>query len=119
METKCNQLRSLAVQAEEYFALMDKPLLTSEENLRVKMYRETLAQNNIESRSDYGYLKTVIAETEQKAAPIKEHYNKCADLLREYSEIADTYREITQGDYISKLIEHQRKKDAPQTRPRR
>ena len=119
METKCNQLRSLAAQAEKYFALMDKPSLTDEEQLRAKMYGETLAQNNIESRSDYDYLKTVIAETEQKAAPIKEHYNKCADLLREYSEIADTYREISQGDYISKLTEQQRKQDAPQTRPRR
>ena len=119
METKCNQLRSLAAQAEEYFALMDKPLLAGEEQLRVKMYRETLAQNNIESRSDYDYLKTVIAETEQKAAPIRERYEKCANLLREYSEIADTYREITQGDYISKLIEQQRKQDTPQTRPRR
>ena len=119
METKCNQLRSLAAQAEEYFALMDKPSLTDEEQLRVKMYRETLAQQNIVDRSDYDYLKTVISEMEQKAAPIKEHYNKCADLLREYSEIADTYREITQGDYISKLIEQQRKQDAPQTRPRR
>ena len=119
METKCNQLRSLAAQAEEYFALMYKPSLTGEEQLRAKMYRETLAQNNIESRSDYDYLKTVISEAEQKAAPIKEQYNKCANLLREYSEIADTSREISQGDYISKLIDQQRKKDAPQTRPRR
>ena len=98
---------------------MDKPSHTDEEQLRVKMYRETLAQNNIESRSDYDYLKTVILEAEQKSAPIKEHYNKCATLLKEYSEIADTYREISQGDYISKLIEQQRKQDVPQTRPRR
>ena len=119
METKCNQLRSLAAQAEKYFSLLDKPLLTDKEQLRVKMYGETLAQNNIESRSDYGYLKTVIAETEQKSAPIKKQYNKCANLLRDYSEIADTYREISQGDYISKLIEQQRKQDAPKTRPRR
>ena len=119
METKCNQLRSLAAQAEEYFALMDKPLLTGEEQLRVKMYRETLTQQNIQSLSDLDYLNGVIVEAEQKAAPIKKHYNRCADLLREYTEIADTYREISQGDYISKLIEQQRKQDAPQTRPRR
>ena len=119
METKCNNLRSLAAQAEEYFVLMDKPSLNDEEQLRVKMYRETLAQNNIESRSDYDYLKKVTTETEQKAATIKEHYNRCADLLRKYSEIAETYREITQGDYISKLIEQKRKQDVPQTRPRR
>ena len=119
METKCNQLRSLAALAEEYFLLMDKQTLTAEEQLRVKMYRETLTQQNIQSRSDLDYLNGVIVEAEQKAAPIKEHYNRCANLLREYSEIADTYREISQGDYISKLIEQQRKKDAPQTRPRR
>ena len=119
METKCNLLKSLAAQAEEFFALMDKPSLTAEEQLRAEMYRETLSQKNIESRSDLEYLNGVIAETNQKAAPIKAHYNKCASLLKEYSDIATTYEEISQGDYISKLIEQERKQDVPQTRPRR
>ena len=119
MEIKCKLLKSLAAQAEEYFALLDKQTLTAEEQLRAKMFRETLARQNIQSLSDYDYLKGVIAETEQKAAPVRAHYNKCADLLREYTEIADTYREISQGDYISKLIEQQRKQDTPKTRPRR
>ena len=119
METKCNYLKSLATQAEEYFTLMDKPSLTAEEQLRVEMYKETLAQKNIESRSDYDYLKGVIAEAEEKAAPIKAHYNKRAELLRGYSNIAETYNQISQGDYIGKLIEQQRKKDEPQVRPRR
>ena len=119
METKCNILRSLAAQAEEYFSLTDKPTLTTEEQLRAEMYKETLAQKNIESRSDLDYLKGVVTETEQKAAPIKAYYNKCAALLKEYSDISETYNKISQGDYISKLIEHERKKDVPQTRPRR
>ena len=119
METKCNLLKSLAAQAEEYFALMDKPSLTTEEQLRVEMYRETLAQKNIESTSDYEYLKEVISETEQKATPIREHYNKCATLLKEYSDISETYNQISQGDYISKLIEQERKQKASQTRPRK
>ena len=119
MGTKCNQLRSLVAQAEEYFALLDKPQHTREENLKLEMYRTSLTRNNIQSKSDFEYLKGVVVETEQKAAPIRAHYNKCADLLKEYTEIADTYREITQGDYISKLIEQQRKQDTPQTRPRR
>ena len=83
------------------------------------MYRETLAKQNIESTSDYDYLKGVIVETEQKAEPIREHYNRCAVLLKEYSDISATYNEISQGDYISKLIEQQRKQDIPKTRPRR
>ena len=119
METKCNFLKSLAAQAKEYFKFMDKLSITAEERLRVEMYKETLAQKNIESRSDYDYLKGVIAEAEEKAAPIKAHYNKCAELLREYSNIAETYNQISQSDYISKLIEQQRKKDEPQMRPRR
>ena len=119
METKCNLLKSLAAQAEEYFSLMDKPSLATDEQLRLQMYRETLKQKNIESRSDLDYLKGVIAETEQKTTPVREHYNKCASLLKEYSDISDTYNEISQGDYISKLIEQQRKKDEPQVRPKR
>ncbi len=119
METKCNLLKSLVAQAEEYFSFMDKHSLTAEEQLRAEMYKETLAQKNIERRSDLDYLKGIIAETEEKAAPIKAHYNKCAALLKEYSDIATTYEEISQGDYISKLIEQQRKQDVPHTRLRR
>ncbi len=119
METKCNFLKSLAAQAEEYFTLMDKPSLTAEEGLRAEMYRETLVKQNIESTSDYEYLNGVIIETKQKATPIREHYNMCTTLLKEYSDISATYNEISQGDYISKLIEQERKQDAPQTRPRR
>ena len=119
METKCNLLKSLAAQAEEYFSLMDKHSLTAEEQLRAEMYKETLAQKNIESRSDLDYFKGVIADVEKKSAPVKAHYNKCAALLKEYSDISETYNEISQGDYISKLIEQQRKQDVPQTRPRR
>lgn len=57
METKCNLLKSLAAQADEYFSLIDKPSLTAEEQLRVEMFKETLSQQNIESLSDYEYLQ--------------------------------------------------------------
>ena len=119
METKCNLLNSLAKQAEEYFTLVDKHSLMAEEQLRVEMYKDILAQKNIESLSDLDYLKGVIAETDQKATPVREHYNKCVSLLKEYSDIAITYEEISQGDYISKLIEQQQKKDEPHARLKR
>ncbi len=120
MEAKCNFLRTLAVQAEEYFALMDKPSFTAEEKLREEIYKETLSQQNIVSALDYDYLKGVVTETEQKAAPIKEHYNKCAALLKEYSDITKTYNEISQGDYITKLVEQEKQKQQPgHTRPQR
>ena len=119
METKCNFLKSLAEQAEKYFALMEQPTLTSGEQLCAEMYRVSLAQQNIQTEDDYEYLKDVISETENKTAPLREHYSKCAILLKEYSDISATYNDISQGDYIRKMIEQQRKQDAPQTRPRR
>jgi len=72
---------------------MDKPSLTAEEQLRVEMYRETLVQHNIESTSDYEYLKGVITDAEKKSTPFKAHHNKCATLLREYSNIAEIYNQ--------------------------
>ena len=119
METKCNLLKSLAAQAEEYFTLMDKPSRTADEQLRVEIYRETLAQQNIESQSDYDYLKGVIAETEQKSAPVKAHYNKCAELLKEYTAVAETYDIISKSDYISNLIEQQKKQKDSLTKSHR
>lgn len=119
METKCNFLKSLAEQAEKYFALMNKPLLTNEEQLRAEMYRAALAQQNIESVSDFEYLKGVIEDTEKKAAPVKEHYNICVELLREYNDVAETYEKISKGDYISNLIEQQKKQEASLKKPQR
>ncbi|MCM1166732.1 MAG: relaxase/mobilization nuclease domain-containing protein, partial [Ruminococcus sp.] len=125
VESECNFLKSLAAQAEEYFSLIKKETLTEEEQLRVKMFAETLSKQNIKSSADLDYLKDIIAETEQKAIPVREQYNKCAQLMQEYTEIAETYREISQGDYISKLIkrqqeeQNQQQQDVTQKRPRR
>lgn len=119
METKCCFLKSLAEQAEKYFALMDKSSLTDEEQLRAKMYKAALTQQNIESVSDYEYLKGIISEIEQKAAPIKAYYNKCAELLREYSDVAETYEKISKGDYISNIIAQQKIQETSITKPQR
>ena len=103
--SKQDTLIGLAEQAEEYFSLLDKPNRTPAEELRIKMYRTVLESNNIRNRSDYDYLKKVNSEAEQKAAPLKKHFEKCRQLYELYSEIAKTYHEISQGDYISRLVE--------------
>lgn len=107
---------STADQAEEYFTLMDKAEQTPSDELRIKMYAPILARSNISSRSDYEYLKSVIANTEQKAAPIKENFEKCSRLYDLYSEIAKTYYEISRGDYISRLAEKEQKKQEREPR---
>ncbi|MCM1168115.1 MAG: relaxase/mobilization nuclease domain-containing protein [Ruminococcus sp.] len=121
MDIECNFLKSLAAQSEEYFALLKKESLTEDEQLRAKMYAETLAKQNITNPANLDYLKDVIVETEQKSMPVREQYNKCVKLMQEYTEIAETYREISQGDYILKLIEQQKQQqqDVTQKRQRR
>ncbi len=104
---KLDNLNALADQASEYFALTDKATRTPTEELRLKMYKPVLESNNITSRSDFEYLKSVIADTEQKAAPLKESFEKCSRLYDIYSDIAKTYYEISQGDYISGHVEEQ------------
>ena len=106
--SKQDTLTGLAEQAEEYFSLLDKPTRTPAEELRIKMYKTVLESNNIRSRSDYDYLKKVNSEAEQKAAPLKEQFERCRQLYDLYSEIAKTYHEISQGDYISRLVEEER-----------
>lgn len=101
-------LTGLVEQAEEYFALLEKAERTSTDELRLKMYKTVLESNNIQSRSDHEYLKTVAADTQKKAAPLKENFEKCSRLCELYSEIAKTYYEISREDYISQLVEEER-----------
>ncbi len=102
-------LTGLAEQAEEYFSLLDKAERTPAEELRLKMHKTVLEGSNITSLSDYEYLKSVIVDTQKKTAPLKENFERCRQLYELYSEIAKTYYEISKGDYISRLIEEQRK----------
>lgn len=105
---KLDNLKALADQAEEYFALMYKAAQTPAEELRLKMYKPVLDSNNIVSYSDYEYLKSVIADTEQKAAPFKNSFEKCSQLYELYSDIAKTYYDLSRRDYISRLVEEKR-----------
>ncbi len=102
-------LTGLAEQAEEYFSSLDKEERTPAEEFRLKMYKPILECNNITSRSDYEYLKSVVADTQKKVAPLKENFERCSKLCELYSEIAKTYYEISKGDYISRLVEEERK----------
>ncbi len=109
LSARQDTLMGIADNAEEYFALLKKQQRTPAEELRIKMYKAVLESNNIQTRSDYEYLKAVIADTKQKAAPLKENFKRCSQLCELYSDIAKTYYEISQGDYISQLVAEERR----------
>ncbi len=80
LTAELDNLKTLVEQAEEYFSLLDKPERTPAEELRLKMYKPILEHNNITSRSDFEYLKSVVADTQKKAAPLKEKFERCSRL---------------------------------------
>ena len=112
LTTELDNMKDLSEQAEEYFSLLDKAERIPADELRLKMYKPILERNNIVSRSDYEYLKAVVADTQKKTAPLKENFERCSKLCDLYSEIAKTYYEISKGDYISRLVEEELKSRA-------
>ena len=106
---KQEKLEGLAEQAETYFSLADKSELSDTEQLSLKICRQTLQNNNISDRSDFEHLKAVWQETDKKNAALKKTFEGCEEMYEVYRDIADTYYSIAKGDYVSKLIEEERK----------
>ena len=71
-----------------------------------------MLNNGISEKSDLDHLEAKFQENEKQIASLKEPLRKCQQTYTVYSDIAKTYREISQGDYISKLTEEERKRQA-------
>ncbi|MCM1009122.1 MAG: relaxase/mobilization nuclease domain-containing protein, partial [Ruminococcus flavefaciens] len=106
---KQEKLEGLTEQAETYFSLADKSELSDTEQLSLKICRQTLLNNNISDRYDFERLKTIRRETDKKIAVLKNTFENCEGMYEVYRDIADTYYSIAKGDYISKLVEEERK----------
>ena len=112
MTTEQERLASLIHQAEIYFDLSGKTDLTDMEQLRLTVSRQSMLNNGISEKSDLDHLEAKFQENEKQIASLKEPLRKCQQTYTVYSDIAKTYREISQGDYISKLTEEERKRQA-------
>ena len=71
-----------------------------------------MLNNGISEKSDLDHLDSKLQENEKQIASLKEQHRKYQQTYTVYSDIAKTYREISQGDYISKLVEEERKRQA-------
>ena len=70
---------------------------------------QTLQNNNISDLSYIEHLKAVQQETDKKIAVLKKTFEDCENLYKTYSDIDKTYYDISKGDYISKIVEEERK----------
>ena len=92
----------------EHFELADKPQLTLSEKLKLNICRQAINGSNIQSRADLERIKSVKQETDIKIAVLKTNFENCKQLYEMYANIADTYYEISNGDYISRLVAEER-----------
>lgn len=108
--SKQDSFNGLAEQADTYFSLIDKPHLSVAEKLKLKICRQTLESNNIRTRSNYEQIKSSQAEINKKIAVLKTSFENCKQLYEVYADIAHTYYDISNGDYISRLVAEEKQK---------
>lgn len=109
LTAKQDSMDSLIEQAERYFELADKPQLTLSEKLKLNICRQAINGSNIQNRANLEQLKSVKQETDKKIAVLKTNFENCEGMYKVYNDIADTYYSIAKEDYISKLVEEERK----------
>lgn len=104
------RLTSLIQQAEIYFNLADRADLNDMERLRLTVSWQSVMNNGISDRADLDRLRVKLQGTVQQITSLKDQLRKYQQTHMVYSDIAKTYREISQGDYISKIISEERKR---------
>ena len=105
---KQEKVQELVRQSEYYFAKVERNDLSAEENNRLEICKYSMQANDIISLDD------IIAWCERndkllfEIAELKNSIYKKKNRLAMYVDIRDTYKEISQGDYISKLVEEEK-----------
>ncbi len=109
--TKHDKLESLLQQAELYFDLSEKPELSDIEQLQLKVNRQSIENNDIYSRSDLERIKEELKKTDKQLNTQNEQLNNYRHKFNVYSDIVKTYHEISQGDYISRLVKEKQQEE--------
>lgn len=105
-----NRMVSLLDQAQEYKSLSAKCELSPSEELKMSVFKATLHENGIYSPADMDKLKHDAESLDKKIAALKDNLEGCKQRYNVYSDIAKTYGEISEGDYISKLVEEEKQR---------
>ena len=111
-----NRMVSLLEQAQLFKELSAKGKLSDAEQLQLTVCRQALEQNDIHSPADVDSLREKARHLGIKISALKENLEGCMKRYDVYSDIAKTYAEISQGDYIYKLVEEEKLRREQQSR---
>ncbi len=76
----------------------------------VHIYRQAVNDNGIMTAADADHLREQTSQLDKKIAAIKERLDGCRQRYEVYKDIWDTYAEISQGDYIGKLVREEQQR---------
>ena len=105
-----NRLVSLWEQAQLYKTLSAKDKLSASEQLKMTVCRQAMDSNDIRTLADIDRLREKTEKLNKKISALKDNLEGCRQRFDVYSDISKTYAEISQGDYISKLVEKERQR---------
>lgn len=111
MSEKLSQLEAVEKQVGRYFDLLEKTELSSSEQLQFQMCKTVTERCNIHSCDELQRIKNLRSDTSEKVDRLSEQMNNCKKLYDVYADIANTYKKISEGDYISNLIEEKKRED--------
>ena len=105
-----NRMVSLLEQAQLFKELFANGKLSDAEQLQLTVCRQALAQNDIRSPADVDSLRENALQLSTKISAFKDNLEGCRKRYDVYSDIFKTYGEISNGDYISKLVEEEKQR---------
>ena len=107
-----HRLDDLLVQYNNLRELEDKPHKSLTEKMKLSLAQKSLSRHGIKSMEDVQQLELQKQEYDERIAELKEKMQANTNLLSAYREISDTYRDISQSDYISKLMKSEQELEA-------
>ena len=105
-----NRLVSLWEQAQEFYALSKKGELSDTEKLRRTVCKQAMERNDILNSADADTLRRNLNSLSKRISGMKDNLEKCRQQYEVYCDIRDTYYKISEGDYLSNLVEEERKR---------
>lgn len=105
-----NRLVSLLEQVREYHVLQNKGELSETEKVRLAICKQAVESAAILSVADAERLRERVETLNKRITALKGNLDKTRQQYDVYSDIRDTYYKISKGDYLSNLVEEERKR---------
>ena len=105
-----NKLVGVLEQAEQYYELAKKSEPSESEQLKMKICWQTMFANHIMTAADVDDLRGRVESLRKKIGGLREKMSECRKRYDVFLDIQKTNDEISKPDYISGLVEEERKR---------